>query len=479
VNRILVVDDEPSVRFVLREALEEQGHSVEEARGGEHARELLGGERFDVVFLDLRMPDADGFEILDEINASGPDAPLVIIITAQNTFDNAIEAMKRGAFDYLTKPFDLADVDAAVTKAVRVRGLRHEVAQLRRQVGQAFRAGQVLVGQNPTMVELYKTIGRIAPTDAVVLIRGESGTGKELVAQAIHYHSRRSEGPFVAVNMAAIPSELIEAELFGHERGAFTGAVEARIGRFRQAHGGSLLLDEVGDLPLALQAKLLRVLQEQQVTPLGGRNPVSIDVRIIAATHEDLETAVREGRFREDLYFRLNVVPIRVVPLRARREDIPLLVQHFIERFASELGLPRRWPTERALQVMLEHSWPGNVRELENVVKRSMAFASGDVITEDDIRMVTERPAAAGGNWTDLVRSELLTMLDNPESAPERGPYWDLVERLERAVLSGALERAEGNQLQAARLLGINRNTLRKKLVELGIETRAPRGSGR
>jgi two-component system nitrogen regulation response regulator GlnG len=479
VNRILVVDDEPSVRFVLREALEEQGHTVEEAGAGGAAREILGRERFDVVFLDIRMPDADGFEILDEINASGPDPPLVIIITAQNTFDNAIEAMKRGAFDYLTKPFDLADVEAATTKALRVRGLREEVVRLRRQVGETFRTGQALVGRNPAMVELYKTIGRVAPTDAAVLIRGESGTGKELVASAIHYHSRRSEGSFVAVNMAAIPSELIEAELFGHERGAFTGAVEARVGRFRQAHGGTLFLDEVGDLPLALQAKLLRVLQEQQVTPLGGRQPIPVDVRILAATHEDLEAAVQEGRFREDLYFRLNVVPIQVVSLRERREDIPLLVQHFIERFSSELGLAKRWPTESALEALVQHSWPGNVRELENVVKRCLAFASGEVITGDDIRIVTERSASGTEDWTQLARSELEGMLDHPETAPERGPYWSLVERLERAILAGALERAGGNQLQAARLLGINRNTLRKKLSELGIETRGPRDGSR
>jgi two-component system nitrogen regulation response regulator GlnG len=472
VNRILVVDDEPSVRFVLRETLEERGHAVDEAGGGHAARELLAEKRFDVVFLDIRMPDVGGFEILDEITASGPDAPLVVVITAQNTLDNAIEAMKRGAFDYLTKPFNLAEVEASVTKALRVRALRSEVTELRKQVGETFRSGHPLVGRNSSMVELFKTIGRVAPTDTAVLILGESGTGKELVARTIHYHSRRREGPFVAVNMAAIPSELIEAELFGYERGAFTGAVEARAGRFRQAHGGTLFLDEVGDLPLALQAKLLRVVQDQEVTPLGGKQPAPIDVRIVAATHQNLEDAVREGRFREDLYFRLNVVPIRIVPLRERRDDIPVLVQHFIERFSSTLDLPRRWPTEGALQALSEYSWPGNVRELENVVKRALAFASGDVITEDDVGVVTDRLGSPAGDWTDLVRRELIGMLNDPARAPGRGPYWSLVERLERAILAAALDRAEGNQLQAARLLGINRNTLRKKLAELGIETR-------
>ena len=473
-SRILIVDDEPSVRFVLSEALTERGHAVEEAVGGEEARRALSGAPFDMVFLDLRMPDVGGFEILDEIVARGPGGPLVVIVTAQNTFDNAIEAMKRGAFDYLTKPFDLADVERLVTKALALRGLRHEVAQLRRQVGEAFRAGELLVGKTSAMVDLYKTIGRVAPTDAGVLLLGESGTGKELVARAIHYHSRRSEGQFVAVNMAAIPTELIEAELFGHERGAFTGAVEARTGLFRQAHGGTLFLDEVGDLPRPLQAKLLRVLQEQEVTPLGGQKPIPVNVRIIAATHQNLESAVRDGRFREDLYFRLNVVPIHIAPLRDRREDIPLLVSHFVERFGEELGLPRRWPTESALAALTRHSWPGNVRELENVIKRSLALAWGEVITEEDVHLASDR-RTAGTDWMEGVRREVGAMLDDPDTAPERGPYWSILERVETAVLVEALERAGGNQLRAARLLGINRNTLRKKLGELGIETRTSR----
>jgi two-component system nitrogen regulation response regulator GlnG len=479
VSRILVVDDEASVRFVFREALSERGHEVEEASGGGEARALLAGPRFDVVFLDVRMPDVSGFELLEEITAAGGDAPPVVIVTAQNTFDNAIEAMKRGAFDYLTKPFDIAEIEAIVTKAERLRGLRHEVVDLRRQVGQVYREGAMLVGRTPPMIDLYKTIGRIAPSDATVLILGESGTGKELVARTIHYHSRRREGPFVAVNMAAIPSELIEAELFGHERGAFTGAVEAREGRFREAHGGTLSLDEVGDLPLPLQAKLLRVIQESEVTPLGSKRSIPVDVRIVAATHQDLETAVKEGRFREDLYFRLNVVPIRVAPLRERRDDIPLLVQHFVERFSSELGLPQRWPTEKAVEALVEHRWPGNVRELENVIKRALAFASAEVITEDDVAVALHRPGGSEKDWTEGVRRELAEMLETPDTAGERGPYWTLVDRLERAVLEEALDRASGNQLQTARLLGINRNTLRKKLSELGIDTRVRRGPPR
>jgi two-component system nitrogen regulation response regulator GlnG len=477
-SRVLVADDERSIRFVLREVLEGAGHEVEEASSGDEARARLGAERFDLAFLDIRMPEVTGLELLDEIQASGSEGPVVVIITAQTTFEHAIEAMKRGAFDYLTKPFDVAEVEALVEKALRLRGLRREIADLRRQVGTVFRSGEALVGASTAMLDTLKTIGRVAATEASVLIRGESGAGKDLVARAIHYHSRRCEGPFLAVNMTALPSELIEAELFGHERGAFTGAVEARAGRFREAEGGTLLLDEIGDLPMPLQTKLLRVLQEREVTPLGGERPIPVNVRILAATHQNLEERVREGRFREDLYFRLNVVPIEIAPLRERLDDIPALVEHFVERFSSELGVRKRWPTEGAMRQLAAHRWPGNVRELENAIKRALVLASGDVITEEDVAGAIEPTRAASGSWTDLVRSELAEMLDDTERASERGPYWDLVERLERVVIEQALEHSEGNQIQAARLLGINRNTLRKKLQDLGISNRAPRSEG-
>jgi two-component system nitrogen regulation response regulator GlnG len=470
-TRILIADDEPSIRFVLREALEDAGHEVVEAADGEEARELLSTEGFDLAFLDIRMPGASGLDLLEEIRARGPNHPVVVIMTAQNTFDNAIEAMKRGAFDYLTKPFDLKQVAALVEKVRQIHSLRGEVAELRRQLGKAFRGGETLVGQSEPMLETFKTIGRVAASEAAALILGESGTGKELVARAIHYHSRRRDGPFVAVNMTALPSELIEAELFGHERGAFTGALEARLGRFREAEGGTLLLDEIGDLPLPLQAKLLRVLQEREVTPLGGKRPIPIDVRILAATHQDLRRQVEEKRFREDLYFRLNVVPIRVAPLRERKDDIPLLVHHFVERFSQELGVPRRWPTEAALALLTSHSWPGNVRELENVIKRALVLASGEVLTAEDIESATERRAEGPiADWTHIARREYSQMLDASTEGSEPGPYWSFVERLERAILSEALLRSRGNQIQAAKLLGINRNTLRKKITELGID---------
>ena len=470
-SRILVADDEESIRFVLREALEDSGNEVAEAADGDAARELLARERFDLAFFDIRMPGASGLELLEELRQRG-GGPDVIVMTAQNTFDNAIEAMKRGAFDYLTKPFDLDQIEALVAKVRQQRRLRGEVARLRRELGQAYREGEALVGQSPAMLETLKLIGRIAASEASVLIRGESGTGKELVARAIHYHSRRSDGPFLAVNMSALPSELIEAELFGHERGAYTGASESRAGRFREAAGGTLLLDEIGDLPLGLQAKLLRVLQEREVTPLGGKQPLPIDVRILAATHQDLEARVRDRDFREDLYFRLNVVPLRIAPLRERREDIGPLVQHFVERFSRELDVPRRWPTRAALDWLGELPWPGNVRELENVVKRALVLSSGDVISLDDVRDAAQLQAPRDEDWTGAARAEFGQALDEPREDGERGPYWAFVERLERAIIEEALGRSGDNQIRAAGLLGINRNTLRKKLADLGLRGR-------
>jgi len=471
-HRILIADDESSIRFVLRECLENARYEVVEAATGEEARKRLVEDRFDFAFLDIRMPGCTGLELLDEISARGTEGPVVVIMTAQNTYENAIEAMKRGAFDYLTKPFDLTQVIALVEKATRLRSLRREVVTLRRKVGEVFRGAEALVGTSGAMVDTFKTIGRVAQSEAAVLIRGESGTGKELVARAIHYHSRRRDGPFVAVNMSAIPSELMETELFGHERGAFTGATEARSGRFRDAEGGTILLDEIGDLTLPLQAKLLRVLQEREVTPVGGKRPIPIDLRILAATHQDLEKAIDDGKFREDLYFRLNVVPIRIPPLRERTEDIPSLVQHFVERFSIEIGVPQRWPTGAALDMLRSHDWPGNVRELENVLKRALVLASGEVITVEDIQIATESSRMTSADWPTLARTELAQWLDargGVEFEEGKGPYWLFMERLERAVISEAMRRSGGNQIQASRLLGINRNTLRKKIQDLGL----------
>ncbi len=463
---VLVADDEPSIRFVLRETLESVGCSVVAAVDGDEALEALLSGSFDLAFLDIRMPGPSGLELLDRLRTAGNDTA-VVIMTAQNTFENAVEAMKRGALDYLVKPFAMAEVQALVTKTLRVRALQKEVGALRRAMGARIVAGDRLVGKSPALLEVFKTLGRVAPRPVAVLITGESGTGKELVARAIHAASPRAGAPFVAVNTAAIPRELLESELFGHERGAFTGAVAPRMGRFREASGGTLFLDEIGDMPGELQAKLLRVLQSDEVTPVGGRLPERVDVRIIAATHRDLDAAVARGEFREDLLYRLRVVPIHIPPLRARATDVRALATHFVERYAPELGGSPRFLSEEALVCLERHAWPGNVRELENSIKRALVLATGEVLTPEDFAFLEAKPPGpAPARLEDLVADETDAALDAGEAELHRR----LVERVERPLLERALARTGGNQIRAAALLGINRNTLRKKIVELRIE---------
>jgi two-component system nitrogen regulation response regulator GlnG len=461
--RVLVADDEASIRFVLRQALEEAGHEVVEADSGEAAWRALAEGGFAIAFLDIRMPGPSGLELLERLRATGSDAA-VVVITAQNTLENAVEAMKRGALDYLVKPFQMAEVLAAVQKALRTRSLEREVRSLRREAGGA---GDRLVGRSHAILEVFKTIGRVAPRDVAVLITGESGTGKELVARAIHQASPRAGGAFVAVNAAAIPRELLESELFGHEKGAFTGALETRPGRFREASGGTLFLDEIGDMPLELQAKLLRVLQSGEVTSVGGRRAEKVDVRIVAATHRDLDALVREGRFREDLLYRLRVVPIAIPPLRERPEDIPVLAEHFVVRYAAELGTEARWISDSTLEHLAAYEWPGNVRELENAIKRALVLAAHEVLAPDDFAFLrgATAPEAAGDPLEERVRDAVRALLADDEDDLHR----KLLERVERPLLEAVLAHTGGNQLRAAAVLGINRNTLRKKISELGI----------
>ena len=465
-TRVLVADDEPSIRYVLREALEEEGYEVTDVADGDAALEAMGREDFPLAFVDIRMPGCGGLEVLDRLRAIGAGTP-VVIITAQNTFDNAVQAMKRGAFDYLVKPFGIEEVKALAEKASRSRVLEEELRDLRREVARGPTTGQRLVGSHPAMLELFKVIGRLADRDLSVLITGESGTGKELVARAIHAASVRCEAPFMPVNTAAIPRELLESELFGHERGAFTGAVASRSGRFRDASGGTLFLDEIGDMPPELQAKLLRVLQEGEVTPVGGSVPVMVDVRILAATHRDLDVAVAQGDFREDLLYRLRVVPVQIPALRERREDIPVLARHFVERYADDLAGGSRLLGEATLDILAAHDWPGNVRELENAVKRALVLSSGDVLAPDDcgVLQASRAVAAQGRVLVELVEEEVLGALD----AGESDIYGRLLERVERPLIEAVLARTSGNQIRAAALLGINRNTLRKKIGDLGI----------
>ena len=467
--RILIADDEESIRFVLREALESAGHEVNEVEGGDAALDALAKGGYDLAFLDIRMPGMSGLDLLERIDALGVDTAAVII-TAQNTMENAVEAMKRGALDYLVKPFSLATAVALAEKALRTRTLHEEVRELRREVGRGMApGGERIVGRSPALLEIFKTMGKVALRNVPVLITGESGTGKELVANAIHASSPRADAPFVVVNAAAIPRELLESELFGHERGAFTGAVEARAGRFREASGGTLFLDEIGDMPIELQAKLLRVLQNGEVTSVGGRGVVHVDVRIVAATHQDLDDHVKRGHFRKDLLYRLRVVPIHMPPLRERPEDIALLAQTFMSRYVGELSEGPADLAEETLARLVEHDWPGNVRELENAIKRALVLHTGGVLTPDDFDFLTSSMEDADGgaaSLPDLVADEVEVALGEPEPAEI---YRTILERVERPLLARVLAHTDGNQIRAAALLGINRNTLRKKIGELDI----------
>ncbi len=465
--RVLVADDEPSIRFFLRETLESAGHEVVDVESAEAALEELGTHEFSIAFVDVRMGGISGLELLERMRATGSDVS-VVIITAQNTFENAVEAMKRGALDYLVKPFGMDAILALVEKALRTRALEAEVRALRREVAGRVAPGDRLVGRSPALLEVFKTIGRVAGSDVPVLITGESGTGKELVARAIHGASPRAEGPMVAVNAAAIPRDLLESELFGHERGAFTGAVDSRPGRFREASGGTLFLDEIGDMPVDLQAKLLRVLQSGEVTSVGGRRAEAVDVRILAATHRDLEVLSADGRFREDLLYRLRVVPIDIPALRERPEDIPVLAEHFMGRYAEELSTGPRALSDTALDRLARYEWPGNVRELENAIKRALVLAPGEVLSPEDFAFLDSpsREQSGGGSLEELVIREVVDALEGPEDLEI---YREILTRVERPLIETVLERTGGNQIRAAGMLGINRNTLRKKIAELDI----------
>jgi two-component system nitrogen regulation response regulator GlnG len=470
---LLVADDEESIRWVLERACAQGGHTVVAVGTGTEALTALRERTFDVALVDIKMPDLSGLDVLSRARTDGIDT-LFIIMTAQNTMANAIEATKRGAYDYLTKPFDLDQVAALVGRAMELRRLTRDLERLRGELQQRH---ELVIGRTPAMQEVYKVIGRVAPTDATVLIQGETGTGKELVAKTIHYHSER-KGPFVALNCSAIPNELLESELFGYERGAFTGAVERRLGKFELAAGGTLFLDEIADMPLGLQAKLLRVLQEREFTRVGGRDAIRTDVRIIAASNQDLEAAVRGGQFREDLFFRLNVVRIVVPPLRDRRGDIPELIQFFVDKVNRELGTAIVGVSDDAREVLLRHTWPGNVRELENALLRAAVLAGGRTLVPDDFALAGQPRQRTGEvlPLEDAVRRRLSELLEGDARTAPADLHALLISAVERPLIEVVLERAGGNQVKAADMLGINRNTLRKKITELGIEVR--RGPG-
>ena len=473
---ILVADDDRSIRTVLDQALGRAGYDV---RSTGHAATLwhwVEEAQGDLVITDVVMPDENGLDLLPRIKRLRPDLP-IIVMSAQNTLMTAVKATERGANEYLPKPFDLKELLQVVHRALSAPHRRSAVEES----GPAQPDEEEhlpLIGRSAAMQEIYRVLARLMGTDLTVMISGESGTGKELVARALHEYGQRRSGPFVAINMAAIPRELIESELFGHEKGAFTGASARATGRFEQAEAGTLFLDEIGDMPMEAQTRLLRVLQEGEYTTVGGRVPIRTDVRIIAATNRDLRQLIHQGLFREDLYYRLNVVPLRLPPLRERTEDIPDLVRHFLGAAEAE-GLPAKSITPEALELMKAHRWPGNVRELENLVRRLAALYADDVIDREVIeRELGEPPPLVPGdeasepaNLSATVERHLSRYFGaHGDALPPNGLYDRILREVERPLISVSLAATRGNQIKAAQLLGLNRNTLRKKIRDLEIE---------
>ncbi len=473
-STILVADDDTAIRTVLSHALGEQGYDVRTTGTAASLWKWVADGDGDLVITDVVMPDENGLELVPRIRRQRPDLP-VIVMSAQSTLLTAIKAAERGAFEYLPKPFDLRDVVGAVDRALAAPRTGGGLEAAAEDNGEDVLP---LIGKSPAMQEIYRVMARVIGTDLTVMISGESGTGKELIARALHDYGQRRNGPFVAINMAAIPRELIEAELFGHERGAFTGAANRTAGRFEQANGGTLFLDEIGDMPIEAQTRLLRVLQEGEFTTIGGRQPIKTDVRIIAATHRNLQQSVRQGLFREDLYYRLAVIPIRVPPLRERKADLPALVQHFLAA-AAETGLESKALDSAALELLMAHNWPGNVRELENVVRRLAALYAQPVIGADVVARELGEDAAADGpagaaedeSLSDAVTRHLRAYFAaHTDDLPPPGLHGRVLREVERPLFTLALLATRGNQIKAAAMLGLNRNTLRKKIRELNIE---------
>jgi len=485
-GHILIADDDAAIRTVLSQALTRAGYDVRVTGTATTLWRWVQAGDGDLVITDVVMPDENAFELLPRMKKLRPDLP-IIVMSAQNTFMTAIKASERGAYDYLPKPFDLKELVAIVGRAMsepkaRARPPSEEIE------------GMPLVGRSPAMQEIYRALARLMQTDLTVMITGESGTGKELVARALHDYGKRKGGPFVAINMAAIPRELIESELFGHEKGAFTGAAQRASGRFEQAEGGTLFLDEIGDMPMDAQTRLLRVLQQGEYTTVGGRTPIKTNVRIVAATNKDLRNLIQQGLFREDLFFRLNVVPLRLPALRERAEDIPDLAHHFFRLAASE-GLPLKSLEQGAVERLKRHRWPGNIRELENLVRRLAALYPQDTISEQLVEAELEADKPLGSMAMDSHNPVLPAAADNEASLslsverhmnalfkahgdqlPPPGLYHRLLREIEQPLITATLAATRGNQIKAAELLGLNRNTLRKKVRDLDIRLiRSPR----
>jgi two-component system nitrogen regulation response regulator GlnG len=489
-GHILVADDDAAIRTVVSQALGRAGYEVRVTGTAATLWRWVQAGEGDLVITDVVMPDENAFELLPRMKKVRPELP-IIVMSAQNTFMTAIRASERGAYDYLPKPFDLKELVAIVGRALSEPKRRAE-----REKPEEIE-GMPLVGRSPAMQEIYRTLARLMQTDLTVMISGESGTGKELVARALHDYGKRRNGPFVAINMAAIPRDLIESELFGHEKGAFTGANARSAGRFEQAEGGTLFLDEIGDMPMEAQTRLLRVLQQGEYTTVGGRTPIKTNVRIVAATNKDLRILIQQGLFREDLFFRLNVVPLRLPPLRERTEDLLDLVLHFFKLAAAE-GLPLKHMDNGAIERMKRYRWPGNIRELENLIRRLAALYPQDVITEPLVEaelgfdapvsplrqmnsVATSAPTAAPltdeATLSHSVEHHLAMLFKtHGDQLPPPGLYHRVLREIEYPLISAALAATRGNQIKAAELLGLNRNTLRKKVRDLDIRMmRSPR----
>ncbi|MSO73198.1 MAG: nitrogen regulation protein NR(I) [Rhodospirillaceae bacterium] len=466
---VLIADDDNSIRTVLTQALGRAGYDVRTTGNAATLWRWVSDGIGDLVITDVIMPDENGLDLLPRIRKLRPDLR-VIVMSAQNTLLTAVRAAERGAFEYLPKPFDLGELVAVVNRALATKPSDRAPAS-------DFGSERLpIVGRSPAMQDIYRAVARLMNTDLTVMITGESGTGKELVARALHDFGRRRSGPFVAVNMAAIPRELIESELFGHEKGSFTGALSRVSGRFEQAEGGTLFLDEIGDMPPEAQTRLLRVLQDGRYTSVGGRTPIKANARIVAATHRDLTQLIKVGMFREDLFYRLNVVPLRIPPLRRRLEDIPELVNHFLAQSASE-GLPSKALEPAAMERLKNHRWPGNVRELENMMKRMVALYNEPVIGVDVVELEIAGAASAqfgeesqSATLSGTIERHLHDYFDGHNGAlPPRGLYDRVLRELERPLITLTLIATRGNQVKAADVLGLNRNTLRKKIRELDI----------
>ncbi len=477
---ILLAEDDNSIRTVVSRALSRQGFRVQATRAASTFWQWVEEGVGDAAIMDVMLPDENSLDILPQIKSRRPDLP-IIVMSAQNTLLTAVRATERGAFEYLPKPFDIATLLAAVQRALSSTETRRDPTRVRLEGEENL----PIIGRSPAMQDIYRVLARLVGTDLTVLISGESGTGKELVARALHDYGRRRHGPFVAINMAAIPKELIESELFGHEKGAFTGAGARKAGRFEQAEGGTLFLDEIGDMPLEAQTRLLRVLQQGEFMPVGAREPIRADVRILAASHRELRTLVAQGLFREDLFYRLNVVPIRLPSLRERVEDIPALVEHFLAAAHAD-GLPLKSFDPDAIQFLKQHDWPGNVRELENLVRRMVVLYTEDVIGGAlvDVELKEARrpePGLAGGSVDDSLAGTVARHVERvfgsvaqPDDVQEL--YLHVLQEVERPLIAETLALTRGNQLRAAQILGLNRNTLRKKIRDLDIDViRSPR----